>query len=267
MTEPEQSPQSGPPSSPYQVPVGRVLSYAFSTTFGNPVPLLLSIAAPFLLGLLAFGALMLLFQVPLLNFAIPLAILLYAYGVFAVNWHRFVLLNQSPPFIPRDQKRIWTFAGMGAGLGLILLVAATLLITLVTLIVFGITGLPSEEALANPPPWFFFVNLGAALLIQYPMARLFLIFPAIAMGRPWSLDQAVKASQGNGFRIVFAAFFIPTLIQQFSFLGVDQVLDPESVGSIVCKLLIAIPIAAVGIAALSICYRGLVLHREQQDNT
>jgi len=113
--------------------------------------------------------------------------LLIAYVLFAVSWHRFMLLGQGerPRLLPGVLGRHMRFAGMSFAVSLLVGLAVAVPIALLTL-------LQVQSAIA-------LLLVGAMAMALF--VRWQLIFPAIALDRRLTLGQAWQHSRGQALKL------------------------------------------------------------------
>jgi hypothetical protein len=144
---------------------------------------------------------------------------LIAFASIAVNWHRYILLNEVP--VGKDQLRldghVWRYIGN------------SLLASLMVMFPFGfLVGFafaimnPSAEALQSQRPLQVFLSLWPLLIIMVLCAaflyRMLIKLPAVALGRrDYKFPNALADSKGSfwnivGFVLLFSiALMLPSL--------------------------------------------------------
>ena len=134
---------------------------------------------------------------------------LIPYVIFAVAWHRLVLLGDRPKWLPFWRRRHWRFLGYS----LILFVLAYLLLIVLgmvgTMVLWALGGGPSGEEMSGPMA---FVSAAAALLLGLAVAwtvlRLSFVFPATAAEEGYGLGDSWRQTRGQGLRIIAIAVLI-----------------------------------------------------------
>lgn len=172
------------------------------------------------------------------------------YVLFAVICHRVVILGEAALpssigiFWSERETRFfgWTLAliivtwGMGFLIGLVALVLPTSL--------FGAST-----------PWLPLAVV--ALTVSYFYGRLSLVFPATAVDKNTSLDDAMHLSTGNGLRIL-AAVVIPSLLILIpTYLISGFISDPNGIASFVLGEIAAYALMVITICVISVTYRVL----------
>jgi hypothetical protein len=183
-----------------------------------------------------------------------------AFVVFAVRWHRAILLDTSPDeLIPRWGWRETRFLALGFGIYLIaflpILVAFLPLIPLAGLFPGLWEGERGSLLVAG-----FLIPLGA-----YVVARCSLALPAVAIDARISLAAAWQWSNGNGWRLALLVVGIPYLLWALiEFLpGLWWLADggegitPGAIASGIGESGIVFAVSAIEVALLSLSYRTL----------
>jgi hypothetical protein len=179
--------------------------------------------------------------------------------LFAVTCHRIVLLGETA--VPKYGLVWWTsretrFLGWGVLFAIFFLVALIPLGILAWLVGY-FAKIPFE---GHEKYW---VIPLLALPIVYGFARLAVLFPATAVGERRNTAWALATTIGNGWRIAFAAIFIPAL-PGFALAKLpvkDSLLFDFAVRLLDCGFM------AVGIVALSLSFRFLSGSGESESST
>jgi hypothetical protein len=132
-----------------------------------------------------------------------------AYTLFAVAWHRFVLLEthweSSAPTAWRRRHTVF----FGYQLLVYLIVVVVLLPMLV---VIGAMGLyPGRDPSTFSASLFlllFIVVVTAVFIFWYVFFRLSFVFPARAVGERYTLRDSWRHTRGNGWRLIAIAFLV-----------------------------------------------------------
>lgn len=182
-------------------------------------------------------------------------VLLIAYSLFAVAWHRFALVEQKPSLLPAVQGRHLRF--LLATWGLSFLIG---LIAMGCVLLLGAFRIQSQIA-------FVLVGLGLVLIF----ARWQLVFPAIAVDRPLGLSGAWRATRGHTLRLFWLLLLVVVPPEAVSWavgkLFEDQVgvfmltgaLSPGAIAGLVINSILSYVMLALLVGALSGAYRVLVL--------
>ncbi len=253
-----------PPS--VKVPVPEVTVTAYRTVFGELslvlelawLPLLILLAASLVPAALppGFGAGSALVRG--LPDLIDLFVGALCLNAFGARWYQIQLFGAAdrPWLGPWSRFLLYTFV-LYAALGAVIAV-----LMLVTLTLGGRGALVEIGVLA--------FDLAVSLGLMLAIARLSLLYPAAAAGRPIGLRGAWRATRGNGWRIVLCWLFAtaPLLLAvQMLMAGVLAGFDigdarPAPLGLVILRAVVGIVtdflIAALGAVALSAIYRRLV---------
>ena len=186
-----------------------------------------------------------------------LLVLLIAYSLFAVAWHRFALLGpgQAPRILPAVQGRHMRFLLMTYGVSFLIALIAFLLI-----IPLGLLKVQSQIV---------FILLGLGLVLIF--TRWQLAFPAIAVDQPLGLGGAWRASRGQTLRLFWlflivvvppsaARWLVDRLFQEpVAMFMITGTLTPMAIVGLAISAVIGYVTLAMLIGALSGAYRSLVL--------
>ena len=132
---------------------------------------------------------------------------------FAVNWHRFILLEEYPRgfFPPVPKGEMWRYFGYSFLIGFLVLLMAIPLMMLT----FG------ALAAAGSANFFSFqgmIEFGAILLFTAVAMRLGLILPAVSIGEKSALGAMWGKTSGHSGAIFTLAFCIAVIGQAFEYL-------------------------------------------------
>ena len=128
---------------------------------------------------------------------------LVPYVIFAVTWHRLVLLDDPPRWLPSWRRRHWRFLGYS----LVLFLLAYLLLIVLGLVgtatLWALGGGPSGEEMSGPMA---FLSAAAALLlgliVAWTVLRLSFVFPAAAVDEGYGLGDSWRQTRGQGLRLI-----------------------------------------------------------------
>lgn len=266
---------SQPPAASGLLPILEIAGDAYRLLLGNPAAFLAALVVPLAIELVATWAFWTTYGPEMARLAMSgggeiaqpgmfflrmfllLLVLLIAYSLFAVAWHRFALLGPSdaPRLVPAVQGRHVRFLLMTYGVSLLIALIAFLLI-----IPLGVLKIQSQIVLI-------LVGLGLVLIFT----RWQLAFPAIAVDRPLGLGGAWRASRGHTLRLFW--LFLLTVLPLAAARWIVDKLFEEPVGMFMLSGTLT-PSAGIGLAvsavigyvmlalligALSGAYRFLVL--------
>jgi hypothetical protein len=177
------------------------------------------------------------------------------YTLFAVTCHRVILLGDDS--VPRFGLASWSaretrFFGWMIGMYLVFAVASLIPLIVLASVLSGFSGAQADAAESTQPlRW---AMLAASIPGAYVMARLCLVLPATAVDRkvnfPWSWERTAS----NGWRMAVVAGALPWLVSI-----AQGALAAQSDSTIVTAAasLIGLPLLAVEVTALSLCYHTL----------
>lgn len=194
-------------------------------------------------------------EIGYLGYAVLLFIpILYTY--FAVACHRLVILGNVsvPPFgIRKWTMRETRFLGwlIGFWLILMLLMESRSMVTRFLISLFGISGVTAS-----------LISLAIiGLSVMYLLARLCMIFPAVAIGKKPSIKWAWDISEGNSWQLLLIVGVMPlTLVIIQIYL---EMADGTVIEDIVNSMLSFI-VSIIGISAISLSYKEL--SKEKSNN-
>ncbi|WP_119167195.1 hypothetical protein [Algihabitans albus] len=249
---------STPPSGPVALlPVVRTVTDAYQFTLQRIGQVVTAAIVPFALSMLVALIDAGLGETP---FAfVTLLVDLFAYAIFAVAWHRALLVNEPPSLLPRlgdRQLRFW------------------LMTLLITLIVAGVVVLPAFlfGLLAAGPSGspMALLALPLALSCVYLLARFSFVFPAAAVDERFGLGASWRTTAGNAWRLIGAYLLavLPMMVVMLGLLavgggllGVGGSLGGSGVGGALGVLMIVTLsvvnyiFAAVFVSLLSLSFR------------
>lgn len=180
------------------------------------------------------------------------AVLLFTpifYTYFAMKCHRLVILGNGsvPPFgIRRWTMRETRFLGwlIGFWLVLMLLMESRSMVTHFLISLFGFSGVTAS-----------LISLAIiGLSMMYLLARLSMIFPAVAIGKKPGIKWAWDISEGNGWRLLLIVGVMPLtlLILQIYLENPDGTVIEDIVNS-----MLSFVVSIIGISAISLSYKEL----------
>jgi hypothetical protein len=195
-----------------------VIGGAFSLTWQHRAPLFRATALP----MLAVIACSLASDVSRFNQSVALSWALYfLYGVatswLAVTVHRLVLLetDESDALSVHGARRIALFLAVLVGVW-VLYAGLVLIIVSGVLNIFLARYIPAGAERPELPVPFEWVNALACVLAFWVVARVSLVFPAIAIDRAPNFAAAWRSSKRNGWRLAVVVGALPWLMNQFS---------------------------------------------------
>ena len=203
-----------PPRAVEDLPVGDTMKAAYHSVFGGFAELFKAVAVPLLVSFLLYAlqrgagdgsAIAILAEL----------LLLLPYTLFAVTWHRFVLLEQAAmptPIVPVWQTRHWRFLGYTLIVTAISYGFSLLYAPLIAPLVAGDT----EVVLWQPMLLIFLLLFGT-----YVILRLSFVFPAAAVDESYGFADSWRHTKDQGLRLM-AAMFLTLLPATVGFLVVLQ---------------------------------------------
>lgn len=173
---------------------------------------------------------------------------------FAVACHRLVLLG--PAALPqlRWSQRQTRFLGWLVGLYLVYAVVSILLMVLLGTLAANTIAVAASTSPDGPVSWFWWVQLLASIPATYLLARLSLVFPAVAVDHPADLRRSWELSRDNGWRLAVVVGVLPWVLS-----SAPAMLYREGASLLELALLALLSalVLVVEIAAVSLCYREL----------
>jgi hypothetical protein len=266
---------SQPPATPQVLPILEIAKDSLQLLVRHPLAFLAAMLVPLVIELLATWAFWKTYGPEMVQLAMSgggelaqpgifvfrlfllLLVLLIAYSLFAVSWHRFALLGpeQRPRLLPAVQGRHIRFLLMTYGISFLIGLIAFLLI-----IPLGLLKVQSQIV---------FILLGLGLVLIF--TRWQLAFPAIAVDRPLGLGGAWRASRGQTLRLFWlllivaippsaARWLIDKLLAEpvGMFMVTGTLTAPAALGLAISAAIGYVTLALV-IGTLSGAYRSLVL--------
>lgn len=198
-----------------KLPVWRTIKESFIFVFGNFghflalgwLPFTVTFAAGFVVIAEMVGYLTVSSAI-----SIPIrALSWFAYAVFAVRWHRFVLLDERGAALSGLLEwRNFIFFGY--------------ILVLMGVPVFAMNSMSTFGTLSEGDPAMTFVTLIGYLVLSLGgfalsliLYRLYLLFPATAIDRPMKFGQAWQRMGGNTWRLIGATYFVVVIIMILAF--------------------------------------------------
>jgi hypothetical protein len=209
----------GPPPAPLDdLPIGPSVSEAYRSVFGHFGNLLRATLVPFLLSVAILLMGRAAGESPVLVFVLGL-LTLGPYTIFAVAWHRAVLLATPPPVVPVWGRRHWRF------LGYLLIITAISYGTTYLYEPVLISMLSAPEGTGAPPldATAVLTALLSLVLVMYLFLRISFVFPAVAVDEHYGLALAWRHSKGQGLRLM-GAMFTTMILAYLGMIIVFQVL-------------------------------------------
>ncbi len=184
----------------------KILLHTFRMIFGNIGQALKVSVGPYLILLLAIGALFLLATsmsgegvqgLPILMlFILPL--MLFVTSWVAVSWHRFILLEEYTNVLPTVSGRpIWSYAGKGILLALIIMLIAVPTFYLIGALGLGaVLGPQSYSAQSGTAGMLttLIILIAVFVLVSFISLRLGIALVGTALGKPLGFGAAWTAS-------------------------------------------------------------------------
>ncbi|HKY96030.1 MAG TPA: hypothetical protein VJL84_12030 [Kiloniellales bacterium] len=263
------------PATPRVLPILEIAKDAYQLLFRHPGLFLAAMAVPLVIELLATWAFWTTYGPEmarlatagggdlaqpgafLLRLFLLLLVLLIAYSLFAVAWHRLSLLDQRPGLLPAVHGRHVRFILMTYGVSLLIGIIAFLVI-----LPLGLLKVQSQIV-------FLLLGLGLVLIFM----RWQLAFPAIAVDRPLGLGGAWRATRGHTLRLFWLFLLVvipPSAVrwlvdklfeEQVGMFMVTGTLTPPAFAGLAISAIVGYVMLALLIGALSGAYRHLVLQR------
>ena len=244
-----------------KLPVIKALGHAFRSTTDN-IGFAFHISWPWMLMLLPLNLAVNLylafngmqdpqnFNAQSFLLIVPLAIAsIVAYCSIAVNWHRYVLLDE----IAEGWQRLridsltWRYIGNAILIALILFAGGFVAVLLFSLVSWALSSALGEASLIVIVP-------GVAALYAYAIVsayRLSVKLPSVALGRnDFSMGDAWRATEGNFWQILglVLLFFICLLLGGLAIFVLTYVIG--QLGTLGLSVLIAIQVAVNWVATI-----------------
>mgnify|MGYP001556632023 CR=1 FL=1 len=176
-------------------------------------------------------------------------VMLFTFSWIAVAWHRFVLLEEYPGYVPAVTDRpIWPYVWRTLGLGLLMFMVMTFL----SIIVGMILPMTGEGGLGVAA-----MLVGTAL--TYFWLRSALILPAVAVGEDLKLRDAWSVSASQSRAIFGVALILVGLNLMASV--VQQAVVPPGAVAVIISLAVGWITLMVGASILTTLYGHLVQNR------
>lgn len=177
------------------------------------------------------------------------AVMIFTFSWIAVAWHRFVLLEEYPGYVPAVTDRpIWPYVWRTLGLGLLMFMVMTFL----SIIVGMILPLTGQGAVG-------IVALIIGTVLTYVWLRSALILPAVAVGEELKLRDAWSVSAPRS-RAIFGVALILVGLNLMVGMG-QQALIPPGAVAVVVSLAVGWVTLMVGTSILTTLYGHLVQNR------
>lgn len=123
----------------------------------------------------------------------------------AIAWHRFVLAEEYPGFLPKIPTGVlggYVWRSFSLGLMMVVIAVPLSAIAGIVMTVTGLAGFGLAEMAAS---------FGVATVLSFLWLRVAIVLPAIAMGRPMSLPQAWALGIPYGGEILKASAILVAL--------------------------------------------------------
>lgn len=178
-----------------------------------------------------------------------LVVMLFSFSWIAVAWHRFVLLEEYPGYVPAVTDRpIWAYVLRTLGLALLLLLAMAVISMVLGMVLPALTGAALQ-----------LVSFVLAIVMTYIWLRSALVLPAVAVGEELKLREAWAASDPMSGPIFGTAAI---LVGLNALVGIAQtvILPPGILGTVV-SVAVAWVTLMVGTSILTTLYGHIVQNR------
>ena len=249
-----------PPRAVQDLPVSDTVKAAYGSVFGGFAELIRVALVPLVMSFLLYALQLSLRDNTMIAILAELLLLL-PYTLFAVAWHRIVLLEQAAlptPLVPVWQRRHWRFLGY------------TLIVTAISY-GFSLLYAPFVAPLMAEDPA---VSLWQALLLiflllfgTYVVLRLSFVFPAAAVDESYGFADSWRHTKNQGLRLL-AAMFLTLLPATVGILIVLQFLltfasavsgsaDPAALGPVarVIDLVLRYILIALSLGVISTAFK------------
>ena len=208
-----------PPRAVQDLPVGGTVKAAFSSVVSQPAALIRAALVPMVMFYLLYG-LQLAVGDNIAGTVVVDLLQLFPHTLFAVAWHRVVLLGPAAmpvPMVPVWQKQHWRFLGytlifMAIGYGFELLYGPL------------IAPLMTQGSEVGLLP----LLMITLLLASYVSLRLSFVFPAAAVDERYGFADSWRHTKGQGLRLMVAMFLVLILAILgliLIILGLSMILD------------------------------------------
>ncbi len=249
-----------PPQAVQDLPVGDTVKAAYHSVFAGFAELIRAAHVPLVISFFLY-ALQLTVQERSDIAIMAEVLLLLPYTLFAVAWHRIVLLEQAAlptPVVPVWQRRHWRFLGY------------TLIVTAISYGFSLLYGPLVAPLLAEDPA----VSLWQPLLLMflllfgtYVVLRLSFVFPAAAVDESYGFGDSWRHTKDQGLRIM-AAMFLTLLPATVGILIILQFLltfaaavsgstDPTALGPVarIIDLVLRYVLIALSLGVISTAFK------------
>jgi hypothetical protein len=249
-----------PPSAVQDLQVGDTVKAAYASVFGRFATLIRAALVPLVISFLLYGLQLAARGSPALVVLADLLLLL-PYTLFAVTWHRVVLLGPAAmpaQMTPVWQRRHWRFLGY------------TLIVTAISYgfsLLYGPLIVPLITGSSAISLWQALLLMFMLLLATYVILRLSFVFPAVAVDEGYGFAEAWRHTKDQGLRLMAAMFLtlIPAMlgilvILQFLLTiasAVSGAADPSALGPVaqVIDLVLRYVIIALSLSVISIAFK------------
>jgi hypothetical protein len=217
----------GPPPAPLSdLPIGASVATAYRTVFGRLGHLMRAALVPFLLSVVIIVLSRAAGDSPVLIQVLGL-LTLGPYTIFAVAWHRAVLLDVPPPVIPGWGKRHWRFLGY-----LLIVTAVSYAVSfLYQPVLASVLLTPEGLETTTLDTRSILVALIGLVLVMYLFLRISFVFPAVAVDEHYGLALAWRHSKGQGLRL-FGAMFMTMILAYLGMMIVLQIVLTPFIGAL-----------------------------------
>ncbi|WP_299906539.1 hypothetical protein [uncultured Paracoccus sp.] len=165
-----------------------------------------------------------------------------AFLLIAVNWHRFILMNETPRLIPRLHRK--------AALAYLLRVVQIILVLLVVLIPAGLAmALVSQT---GSVVLIVLLSMAASIAFAAIVTRLSISLPAAAIDQPMSLSAGWKVLAGRNDVVIVLA--VVTGIAQFVLSWLVGALSLSFATGVVLQIVSGWVVMMVGLSILTTLY-------------
>ncbi len=188
-----------PPQAVQDLPIGDTVKAAYVSVLGGFAGLVRVALVPLAMSILLYGLQLALRGSTAVTVLVEL-LLLVPYTLFAVSWHRTVLLGQAAtptPMVPVWQNRHWRFLGY------------TLIVTAISYgftLLYGPFVAPIATDGSAPSPWLGLLLMFMLLFGTYVVLRLSFVFPAVAVDESYRFADSWRHTKGQGLRLMAAMF-------------------------------------------------------------
>lgn len=219
-----------------------ILKHAFLQIFGNLrqllhivlLPLVLQVAGALLL-MLSPATHTLVDSAPpsLFVLALAAAFILFPMTWAAVNWHRYILLNQPQPMLPSlPLAAMLRYFGTSLLVSLLVIVLAIFVLTMTRIVLVG-SGTRSAILAMG-------VTSIAVLFVAVILFRLSTALPAAAVGASKPIRTAWKATSGHGSTFLLVVLMMAALQIPLSLIEMLPMGSLDSIFSIILDLMVSL---------------------------